>query len=53
MLQVPGSPLSGSALSSNRGSNTPSILSFCSMVAVLMPIDYFETDIRQRPAGFE
>jgi len=29
------------------------MLSFCSMAAVLIPIDYFETHIRQMPAGFE
>jgi hypothetical protein len=37
----------------SRGSNAPSILSFCSMAAVLIPIDYLETDIRQMPTSFE
>jgi hypothetical protein len=26
---------------------------FCSVAAVLIPIDYFEIDNRQMPAGFE
>ncbi|HKD39986.1 MAG TPA: hypothetical protein VKB87_06815, partial [Myxococcaceae bacterium] len=30
-----------------RASNAPSILSFCSVAAVLIPLDYFETDIRR------